>query len=97
MYRRAAAYRLVGVYHDMPVGSKPDPAMIDLCPADCNDLVLPGVQTGQFEIHRNQRCIDQVIGFKPGTGFNIGYQAGLPALMGKHPAASAQAPLPEHQ
>ncbi len=97
MYRGTGPDRLLRVDHDMPVGAKTDTSLVDLRPANGDDLVLFGIKTGQFKIDRDQGCIDEFIYVQSGTRLNIGRQAGLPALSGKYPAASAQAPLPEHQ
>ena len=71
MYRGTMPDRLLCIDHDMPVGTKTNPSMINLCPANGDNLILPDIKTGQFKIDRDQGCVDEFIYLKFCSRFNI--------------------------
>ncbi len=97
MYDSTVPHRLLRIDQDMAVGAKTYPSVIKLRPTDGDDLVSPGIKAGQFKINRDQGCIIKFVYMEPGTFFDVGLQAGLPAFLSKFPAPSAQAPPLKHQ
>ncbi len=79
--RCGVPYRMICVNQDMPVGSKTDPAAIHMGPANGDNPVLPGIQTGQLKINGDQWSIDKLGHLNFGTFRYVAGQTLLPALL----------------
>ena len=97
MDRGTVSDRLPRIDKKVPVRRHAYATVIQLCPANGDDLILCGIQAGHFEINRNEWRVSQLVHTEFGTIGNISRHTGLCAILRQRLTPSAITPTAEHQ